>query len=41
LFDALTYAKVWEDDEIVDCLLMHKRGVEAPGKTIITLRTLE
>jgi crossover junction endodeoxyribonuclease RusA len=40
LFDALTYAKVWDDDEIVDCLLMHKRGVEAPGKTIITLRTL-
>jgi crossover junction endodeoxyribonuclease RusA len=40
LFDALTYARIWEDDEIVDCLLMHKRGVEAPGKCIITLREL-
>jgi len=40
LFDSFTYAKIWEDDEIVDCLLMHKRGVEAPGKCIITLREL-
>lgn len=40
LFDALTYAQVWVDDEQVDCLLMHKRGVEAPGKTVITLREI-
>lgn len=40
LFDAMTYAKIWEDDEIVDCLLMHKRGVESPGKCVITLREL-
>jgi crossover junction endodeoxyribonuclease RusA len=40
LFDAFEYAKILENDEIVDCLLMHKRGVEAPGKCIVTLREL-
>ena len=40
LFDALTYAQVWLDDEQVDVLLMHKCGVEAPGKTIVILREL-
>ena len=40
LFDALTYAQVWLDDEQVDVLLMHKRGVEAPGKCTVTLREI-
>ncbi len=40
LFDSFTYAGIWEDDEQVDCLLVHKRGVEAPGKIKVTLREI-
>ena len=40
LFDAFTYAGIWLDDEQVDVLLMHKRGVEAPGKIHVTLREI-
>lgn len=38
LFDAFTYARIWDDDDQCSCLLVHKRGVEAPGKIIVTLR---
>jgi Holliday junction resolvase RusA-like endonuclease len=40
LLDAFNYAQIWEDDEQVDCLLIHKRGVEAPGKIKVTLREI-
>jgi crossover junction endodeoxyribonuclease RusA len=40
LFDAITYANIWEDDEQVDCLLVHKMGVEAPGKIRVTMREI-
>lgn len=40
LLDAITYAGIWDDDDQVDCLLIHKCGVEAPGKIIVTLREL-
>ena len=40
LLDSFTYAKIWEDDEQVDALVIYKRGIEAPGKTIVTLREI-
>jgi crossover junction endodeoxyribonuclease RusA len=40
LLDAFTYANIWVDDEQVDCLLVHKRGVEAPGKIKVTIREI-
>jgi crossover junction endodeoxyribonuclease RusA len=40
LFDALEYARLIENDEQIDVLVMYKRGVEAPGKTIVTLREI-
>ncbi len=40
LFDAITYAGIWLDDDQADVLLVHKMGVEAPGKIIVTLREL-
>ncbi|TFH50588.1 MAG: RusA family crossover junction endodeoxyribonuclease, partial [Lysobacterales bacterium] len=40
MLDALTYAGVWNDDEQVDCLLVHRKGVEAPGRAKITLREI-
>jgi len=40
LLDAITYAGIWIDDDQVDVLLIHKRGVEAPGRIIVTLREI-
>ncbi len=40
LLDAITYANIWVDDDQVDVLLVYKKGVEAPGKIIVTLREL-
>ena len=40
LFDSLEYAQVFQDDEQIDVLLVHRCGVEAPGKCTVTLREL-
>ena len=40
LWDSLEYAKVIEDDEQFDCMVMYKRGVESPGKVNVTIREI-
>lgn len=37
LFDACTYAKIWNDDEQIDALTVTRMGVEAPGKTTLII----
>ena len=37
IFDACTYAKIWEDDEQIDALTVTRMGVESPGKLLLII----
>ena len=38
--DAMTHARVWKDDSQIDQLIINRRGVEAPGRAIVTVRQI-
>lgn len=40
LFDAMTHAGVWKDDSQIDCLMITRRGIENPGRVIVTVSQL-
>lgn len=40
LFDAMTHAGVWKDDSQINTLLINRKGVEAPGRVIVTVKQL-
>jgi len=41
VLDSLTHAGVWNDDSQIGCLLFIKRGIESPGRVIVTVKPHE
>lgn len=40
VLDAMTHAGVWQDDGLIDELAIIRKGVEKPGRVIVTVRQL-
>lgn len=38
VLDAITFAGVWNDDELIDDLRIIRRGVEAPGRVVVSIQ---
>lgn len=38
--DALTHAGVWKDDEQIDQLIINRKGIETPGRVIVTIKQI-